>query len=78
MAPSPFQMVLFLYESEMILATPLPVPLAKALHHILGYWVGQRLLGFVLESAEYGRVADFSLSRYDTSYEEYWPQRRNL
>ncbi|KAL8291324.1 hypothetical protein RQP46_002302 [Phenoliferia psychrophenolica] len=36
-SPSPFQMSLFLYHWDMILATPLPVAVAKALHHIMGY-----------------------------------------
>lgn len=46
MVPSAFQLALFLYDWDMVLATPLPLPLNKALHHVLAYWIGQGLLGF--------------------------------
>ncbi|KAI5475670.1 hypothetical protein MNV49_001045 [Pseudohyphozyma bogoriensis] len=53
MAPSPFQMSLFLYEWDMVLALPIPMWLNKALHHVMGYWIGKRLLGYNTVYEEY-------------------------
>lgn len=49
MAPSIFQMLLFLYHSDMVLTPPfwMPIWFLVGLHHVLAYWVGAGLLGYV-------------------------------
>lgn len=48
-APSIFQILLFLYHSDIVLTPPFwtPVWLLVLLHHFLAYWVGAGLLGLV-------------------------------
>lgn len=48
-APSIFQILLFLYHSEIVLTPPfwMPVWFLVVLHHFLAYWVGAGLLGLV-------------------------------
>lgn len=48
-APSVFQLLLFLYHSDMVLTPPFwtPVWFLVALHHFFAYWVGAGLLGLV-------------------------------
>lgn len=53
MEPSPFQLILFLYTHEICLALPLPLLLIKAIHHVAGFWVGARLLGYSASYPEY-------------------------
>lgn len=45
--PSLFQILLFLYDSDIVLTPPFwtPILFLMALHHVLAYWVGARLLG---------------------------------
>lgn len=47
LAPSPFQMILFMYDADMVLTPPFWVPiwLLMGLHHLLAFWVGGRILG---------------------------------
>lgn len=54
LAPSIFQLVLFLYDADMVLTPPFWVPLwiLMGLHHLLGYWVGLYLLGYVVLAAK--------------------------
>jgi hypothetical protein len=49
LAPSIFQIVLFLYNSEIVMTPPfwLPISFLVLLHHVFGYWVGGFLLGYV-------------------------------
>lgn len=49
-APSIFQIILFLYHSDIVLTPPfwLPIWFLVGLHHVLGYWIGAGLLGYVL------------------------------
>ncbi|KAG8158053.1 hypothetical protein KVR01_011814 [Diaporthe batatas] len=55
MAPSVFQIMLFMYHSDMVLTPPFwtPVWLLVALHHVLAYWVGAGLLGYKASYPEY-------------------------
>lgn len=48
-APSIFQILLFMYHSDIVLTPPFwtPLWLLVVLHHVLAYWVGARLLGLV-------------------------------
>lgn len=48
-APSIFQILLFLYHADIVLTPPfwMPVWLLVLLHHFLAYWVGAGLLGLV-------------------------------
>lgn len=48
-APSIFQILLFLYHSDIVLTPPFwtPVWILVLLHHFLAYWVGAGLLGLV-------------------------------
>lgn len=57
-APSIFQILLFLYHGDMVLTPPfwMPVWLLVLLHHFLAYWVGAGLLGLVYS------VSDASLA----------------
>jgi hypothetical protein len=50
--PSLFQMILLMYDSDIILTPPFWVPiwLLSALQHVLGVWIGGRLLGLVCSS----------------------------
>lgn len=45
--PSLFQILLFLYDADIVLTPPFWVPIwsLTGLHHVLAYWVGARLLG---------------------------------
>ncbi|KAH8767421.1 hypothetical protein F5883DRAFT_522015 [Diaporthe sp. PMI_573] len=54
-APSLFQILLFLYHSDMVLTPPFwtPVWLLVLLHHFLAYWVGAGLLGYQASYPEY-------------------------
>ncbi|KAM0751858.1 hypothetical protein T439DRAFT_325048 [Meredithblackwellia eburnea MCA 4105] len=52
-APSLFQLVLMLYDWDMVLALPLPLPINKALHYIFAYWIGEKLLGYKASYPEY-------------------------
>jgi hypothetical protein len=82
-APSLFQILLFLYHSDMVLTPPFwtPVWLLVLLHHFLAYWVGAGLLGLVLLCfcsfwpwlGSFVTVwADFIvICRYQASYPEY-------
>lgn len=47
LAPSVFQILLFLYEADIVLTPPFWLPLAflMGLHHVMAYWVGAALLG---------------------------------
>lgn len=49
MAPSIFQILLFLYHSDIVLTPPFWVPVwfLVLLHHFFAYWVGAGLLGLV-------------------------------
>lgn len=49
LAPSIFQIILFLYNSEIILTPPfwLPLSFLVVVHHVLAYWVAAGLLGYV-------------------------------
>lgn len=57
-APSIFQILLFLYHADIVLTPPFwtPVWLLVVLHHFLAYWVGAGLLGLVACSATRPRV----------------------
>lgn len=49
LAPSIFQLLLFLYDSDIVLTPPfwLPLSFLVGLHHVMAYWVGAGLLGYV-------------------------------
>lgn len=51
-APSLFQILLFLYHGDMVITPPfwMPIWLLVVLHHVLAYWVGAGLLGLVPNS----------------------------
>lgn len=46
-APSIFQILLFLYDSDVVLTPPfwLPIWFLKGMHHVIAYWVGVYVLG---------------------------------
>ncbi|KAK2609449.1 hypothetical protein N8I77_002946 [Diaporthe amygdali] len=54
-APSLFQILLFLYHSDIVLTPPFwtPIWLLVVLHHVLAYWVGAGLLGYQASYPEY-------------------------
>lgn len=54
-APSLFQLLLFLYDADIVLTPPFWVPLffLKSVHHVLAHWVGHRLLGYQTSYPEY-------------------------
>lgn len=60
MAPSIFQMLLFLYHSDMVLTPPfwMPIWFLVGLHHVLAYWVGAGLLGYVYRNYLLNRMTD--------------------
>jgi hypothetical protein len=39
--------ILLLYEGDMVLTPPfyVPIPILKGLHHVLSYWLAEKLLG---------------------------------
>lgn len=47
MAPSVFQILLFMYDADIVLTPPFWLPLwfLMGLHHAMAYWVGARVLG---------------------------------
>lgn len=47
LAPSLFQLLLFLYDADIVLTPPfwLPISLLVGLHHVVAYWIGAVLLG---------------------------------
>lgn len=49
-APSIFQIILILYHSEIVITPPfwLPIWLLVGIHHVLAYWIGAGLLGYVV------------------------------
>lgn len=55
MGPSLFQMLLFLYHSDMVLTPPfwMPIWFLVGLHHVLAYWVGAGILGYKASYPEY-------------------------
>lgn len=46
-APSIFQVLLFLYDADIVATPPfwLPISVLMGFHHVLAYWVGAALLG---------------------------------
>ncbi|KAK7729332.1 hypothetical protein SLS63_006205 [Diaporthe eres] len=54
-APSIFQILLFLYHSDIVLTPPFWVPVwfLVLLHHFFAYWVGAGLLGYQASYPEY-------------------------
>ncbi|KAI0125621.1 hypothetical protein BJ170DRAFT_684881 [Xylariales sp. AK1849] len=56
-SPSIFQILLFLYHSDIVLTPPfwLPIWFLVALHHVFAYWVGAGLLGYRAIYPEYSK-----------------------
>jgi mannose-6-phosphate isomerase-like protein (cupin superfamily) len=56
-APSIFQILLFIHHSDMVLTPPfwLPIWFLVGLHHVFAYWVGAGLLGYKTSYPEYGQ-----------------------
>lgn len=46
-APSIFQILLFLYDADIVLTPPfwLPIWFLMGLHHVFAYWIGANILG---------------------------------
>ncbi|KAF3763872.1 hypothetical protein M406DRAFT_323355 [Cryphonectria parasitica EP155] len=58
LAPSLFQILLFLYDADIVLTPPFWLPLwfLVSLHHVLAYWVGAGLLGYKASYPEYSSL----------------------
>jgi hypothetical protein len=57
LAPSLFQLLVFLWHADVVLTPPfwLPLVFLKALHYVLAYLVGELLLGYQPTYVEYAR-----------------------
>ena len=74
--PSPFQLILFLYRADILIAGPLPTPLLVAVHWIAGVLIGHYLLGYADRVCLVFEAKRQPFS-YQTSYPEYYTPNRS-